>query len=69
MYGLIPRSFHHMFQLIRSHPNAGYRITASYLEIYNEQVYTYILYYVSGYSKLPFLFSSFGFVFTIFLWT
>ncbi len=38
LYGLIPRSFQYMFQMMRSRPTAGYRITASYLEIYNEQV-------------------------------
>ncbi|KAK2168632.1 hypothetical protein LSH36_15g04005 [Paralvinella palmiformis] len=37
-YGLLPRSFHYLFHLMRQKPNTGYRIAASYLEIYNEQV-------------------------------
>ena len=36
--GLIPRSFYYLFYLMHKNPNAGYRLTASYLEIYNEQV-------------------------------
>ena len=37
-YGLIPRSFHYLFHLMKQQPRAGFRISASYLEIYNEQV-------------------------------
>ena len=37
--GLIPRSFKYLFTLMNDNANTtGYRITASYLEIYNEQV-------------------------------
>lgn len=37
-YGLIPRSFHYLFKLMKQQPRSGFRITTSYLEIYNEQV-------------------------------
>jgi len=40
--GLIPRSFYYLFYLMHKNPNAGYRLTASYLEIYNEQVDNYL---------------------------
>ncbi|ELU07804.1 hypothetical protein CAPTEDRAFT_103345, partial [Capitella teleta] len=38
LHGLIPRSFQYLFHLMKKKPTNGYRIRASYLEIYNEQV-------------------------------
>ncbi|KAI0208840.1 Kinesin-like protein KIF12 [Lamellibrachia satsuma] len=38
-YGLIPRSFYYLFHLIEKQaPKTAFRLTASFLEIYNEQV-------------------------------
>ncbi|XP_071945090.1 uncharacterized protein [Antedon mediterranea] len=36
--GLIQRSFSHLFDVIKQAPDSSYTLTASYLEIYNEQV-------------------------------
>ncbi|XP_064619156.1 kinesin-II 95 kDa subunit-like isoform X7 [Lineus longissimus] len=38
MFGLIPRSFAYLYRHIRQQKEATFRIHASYLEIYNEQV-------------------------------
>jgi len=39
LQGLIPRAFGYLFYLLHNNPGVGFRMTASYLEIYNEQVY------------------------------
>lgn len=39
-YGLIPRSFHYLLELLRDGEKKGisYTVKASYFELYNEQV-------------------------------
>merc|ERR1719277_2614086 len=37
-YGVIPRTFHHIFRNINSTPNKKFLVRASYLEIYNEEI-------------------------------
>lgn len=37
--GIVPRCVNHIFEFIRENPNkAQFRITVSFLEIYNEQI-------------------------------
>ena len=38
LYGLLPRSFRYLFSLMNEQPNTIFQLTASFLEIYNEQV-------------------------------
>ena len=36
--GIVPRAVHHIFDFIKHSPKKQFKITLSFLEIYNEQI-------------------------------